>query len=66
MSTISFTGLVSGLDTGTMIDQLVAAEKSSATVLRQRVTDVNSQGNILDDLTTRLLLVRDKIGRAHV
>ncbi len=60
MSTINFTGLVSGLDTGTMIDQLVAAEKASATVLRQRVTDVNGQGRILDDLTTRLILVRDK------
>lgn len=57
---INFNGLVSGLDTASMIDQLVAAEKSSATVLRQRVTDVNRQGTILDDLTTRLLSVRDK------
>lgn len=60
MSTINFNGLVSGLDTASMIDQLVAAEKSSATVLRQRVTDVNRRGTILDDLTTRLLGVRDK------
>lgn len=57
---INFNGLVSGLDTASMIDQLVAAEKSSATVLRQRVTDVNRQGTIIDDLTTRLLSVRDK------
>ena len=60
MSSINFNGLVSGLDTSTMIDQLVAAEKASATVLRQRVSDVTRQGTILDDLTTRLLGVRDK------
>ena len=61
MSSINFNGLVSGLDTSTMIDQLVAAEKASATVLRQRVSDVTRQGTILDDLTTRLLGVRDTV-----
>ncbi len=60
MPSINFNGLISGLDTSSLIEQLVAAEKSSATVLRQRVTDVNRQGTILDDLTTRLLGVRDK------
>ncbi|MBP8808568.1 MAG: flagellar filament capping protein FliD [Kofleriaceae bacterium] len=60
MPVISFNGLATGLDTGSMIDQLVAAEKASATALRQRVADLGRQGTILDDLTTRLTGLRDR------
>ncbi|HVV85926.1 MAG TPA: flagellar filament capping protein FliD [Kofleriaceae bacterium] len=60
MPVINFNGLATGLDTGSMIDQLVAAEKQKETVYQQRISDLGSQGQILDDLTSRLTNLRDK------
>jgi flagellar hook-associated protein 2 len=60
MPSINFNGLATGLDTGAMIDQLVAAEKSRATVYEKRVSELGSQGSILDSLVSRLNTMRDK------
>jgi flagellar hook-associated protein 2 len=60
MALINFNGLATGLDTGAMIDQLVALERSRATVYNQRISDLSRQGTIVDDLTTRLSTLRDR------
>lgn len=54
MSTISFSGLVSGLDSASLIDQLVAAEKSGATTLASRQSDLNTQKSIVGSLSSVL------------
>jgi flagellar hook-associated protein 2 len=51
---ITFSGLSSGLDSASMVDQLVAVEKQRATAVGTKVNQLNRQGNILDDLTSRL------------
>ncbi len=60
MPVINFNGLATGLDTGSMIDQLVAVEKSRANVYNSKVTDLTHKGTILSDLTNRLNGLRDK------
>jgi len=52
--TISFNGLASGLDTGSLIDQLVSVERSSATKLTTRQSDLNTQKSIVNSLSTAL------------
>lgn len=61
MPVINFTGLATGLDSGSMIDQLVAAEKSRATIYQQRISALNRQGTIVDDLTAKLATLRDRV-----
>jgi flagellar hook-associated protein 2 len=52
MSTISFGGLASGLDTGALIDQLVAVEQSRANALAKRQSDISSQKTIVGTLSS--------------
>lgn len=59
MPIINFNGLATGLDTGAMIDQLVAAEKTRGNVYHQRISDLTHQGTLVSDLTTRLIGLRD-------
>lgn len=54
MSAISFTGLASGLDSGALIDQLVAAERAKADLLTRRQSDLDAQKSIVSSLTTAL------------
>ncbi len=51
---ITFSGLASGLDSASLVDQLVASEKQRATAIATKVTQLTRQGNIVDDLTSRL------------
>ena len=51
---ISFGGLASGLDTQTMITQLVAAERSTASKLTSRQSDLNTQKSIVGSLSSVL------------
>jgi flagellar hook-associated protein 2 len=60
MTLINFNGLATGLDTASMIDQLVSVEKSRATVYNTRINDLTRQGTIVDDLTSRLSTLREK------
>ena len=60
MPIINFNGLATGLDTGSMIEQLVAIERSRATVYTNRINDLTRQGTIVDDLTARLNTLRDR------
>src|SRR5215510_4453451 len=52
MSAITFTGLASGLDSGKLIDQLVAAEQSKVDLLTSRQSDLTAQKSIVSSLTT--------------
>ena len=60
MPVINFNGLATGLDSGAMIDQLVALEKNRATVYQTRVSQLTTQGSIVDSLVSRLNTLRDK------
>ncbi len=51
---ISFSGLASGIDTQSLISQLVAAERSSATRLSTRQSDLNTQKSIVGSLSSVL------------
>ena len=53
---ISFSGIGAGFDTGSLITQLVAAERSPTTALTQKQSDVNRQISTLGDLVIALLL----------
>jgi flagellar hook-associated protein 2 len=52
MAGISFTGLASGIDSGKLIDQLVALETARATTLQNRQSDLNTQKSIVGTLTS--------------
>lgn len=54
MTTVSFSGLATGLDSGSIIDSLVKAEKAVATRLGQRRSDIQKRISILSDLGTKL------------
>lgn len=51
---ISFGGLASGLDTTSMISQLVAAERASAAPLASRQSDLNTHRSIVSSLSSAL------------
>ena len=52
MSPITFSGLASGLDTGSLIDRLVSLERNSATTLSARQSDLNTQKSIVGSLSS--------------
>lgn len=57
---ITFSGLASGLDSASLVDQLVASERQRATAISTKVTHLNRQGSIVDDLTARLRIFGDR------
>jgi len=54
MSGITFSGLASGLDTGSIVDQLVKVERIPISRLTERRTDAEKRISTLADLTTKL------------
>jgi flagellar hook-associated protein 2 len=54
MAAISFSGLISGLNSGQMIDQLVSAERSQADTYTQQQSDLSAQNHIVTTLSTAL------------
>jgi flagellar hook-associated protein 2 len=51
---VAFSGLASGLDTGKLIDQLVAAEKSQANQFTTQQGTLASQKNVVDAMSSAL------------
>ncbi|HET9620990.1 MAG TPA: flagellar filament capping protein FliD [Kofleriaceae bacterium] len=49
---ITFSGLASGLDTASLIKQLVAAERSPADAITQKQSDLNTQKSIVASLSS--------------
>lgn len=54
MTAISFSGLASGLDTASIVDKLVAAEKAQATTLASKQSDISTQKSIVSTLSSAL------------
>jgi flagellar hook-associated protein 2 len=49
---VQFGGLISGLDTGSLIDSLVAAERSSANLLSQRQSQLSTKKSIVSSMSS--------------
>jgi flagellar hook-associated protein 2 len=49
---ITFSGLASGLDSGSIIDKLVALERGTANALSTRQSDLNTQKSIVNSLSS--------------
>jgi len=54
MSAVSFSGLASGIDTGALIDKLVASEKTQATGYQKQQSTLSSQQSVVDALTASM------------
>lgn len=54
MTAVSFSGLATGLDTGKLIDQLVAAERTRAEALEKQQKNLGTQAGIVGGLSTAL------------
>jgi flagellar hook-associated protein 2 len=57
-STVSFTGLASGLDTAAIVEQLVAIRRQPITRLQERRSLFESQKKALDELKSKLLALQ--------
>ena len=58
-STINFGGLASGLDTNSIVDQLMALERVPQTRLKMRQSEIDARKSALSDIATRLRNLRD-------
>ena len=54
MSGVTFTGLSSGIDTASLVSQLVAAERAPANAIAQQQSDLNTQKSIVGSLSSAL------------
>jgi flagellar hook-associated protein 2 len=54
MTAVSFTGLASGLDTASLVTQLVAAERAPANAIASKQSDLNTQKSIVGSLSSAL------------
>ena len=54
MTAVTFAGLSSGLDTASLVNQLVAAERSRANALASQQSDISTQKGIVSSLSTAL------------
>jgi len=54
MTTVQFGGLVSGIDSNSIIDKLVALEKSPEKAMTKAQTDAQTRSSVLDNLVSRL------------
>jgi flagellar capping protein FliD len=61
MSTIQFPGLATGIDTATIIAQLMAIEGRTRTLYQQRVNDWQSKKDALGDLESKLNTLKSAV-----
>jgi flagellar hook-associated protein 2 len=54
MSAVTFTGLSSGIDTASLVSQLVAAERAPADAIAQKQSDLSTQKSIVGSLSSAL------------
>ncbi len=60
MPGISFSGLASGLDTGSIVDQLVALERAPIRQLETRKRQTSTQISTVSDLVSKLTALKEK------
>lgn len=68
MAAINFNGLASGLDTGSIINQLVSLERQPISRLQQQRADVNKKISALGDLSSKLKTLKtraDELNKAE-
>lgn len=54
MTAVTFTGLSSGIDSASLVSQLVATERAPATLIANRQSDLNTQKSIVGSLSSAL------------
>ena len=54
MTAVTFTGLSSGIDTSSLVNQLVASERAPATAIASRQSDLSTQKSIVGSLSSAL------------
>src|SRR5215470_15662139 len=54
MTAVTFSGLSSGLDTSSLVTQLVATERAPAALIANRQSDLNTQKSIVGSLSSAL------------
>jgi flagellar hook-associated protein 2 len=54
MTAVTFTGLSSGIDTASLVTQLVAAERAPADAIANHQSDLNTQKSVVGNLSTAL------------
>jgi flagellar hook-associated protein 2 len=54
MTAVTFTGLSSGIDSASLVNQLVAAERARATLIANRQSDLSTQRSIVGSLSSAL------------
>ncbi len=59
MNSITFSGLASGIDTGSIIEQLVELEKRPATLLEGRKQDAERHKAIVTDISSELKAIKE-------
>lgn len=62
MASVTFGGLITGLDSNSIIDNLVKAEKQAGQPLQTQQTQYTTRKSVLTDLTTRLVSLRGIAG----
>lgn len=62
MSAISFSGLGSGLDTASLVSQLVSVEKQPANLLLQQQTNIGTQKAIVDTIASSVSALGSLVG----
>ncbi len=62
-STLSISGLVSGLDTNSIVSQLIALERTKITQLEEKKSTYETKLNLWQSLNTRLLALKESISR---
>ncbi|HNR35502.1 MAG TPA: flagellar cap protein FliD N-terminal domain-containing protein, partial [Candidatus Hydrogenedentes bacterium] len=60
-SSFSVGGLMTGLDTGSIVSQLMAIERQPVTRLQNQIKALNSQKSAIGELRTQLQTLRAKI-----
>lgn len=58
MASVTFGGLITGLDSNSIIDSLIKAEKQAGQPLQKQQTQYTARNNVLTDLATRLSSLR--------
>ncbi len=61
MSTLRLPGLFSGIDTNTLISQLMAVERRTLNIYQQRVSDWEDKKDALSDLESKLTALRSTV-----
>src|SRR5215831_5567513 len=54
MTAVTFTGLASGIDTASLVTQLVAAERAPADAIASQQSDLGTQKSIVNNLSSAL------------